>query len=209
MKTVKDLMLWRYACQHFDAEKKLSADDLRDLLETAHLSPSSFGLQAWKIVVINNSELREKLAPVCNDQPQITEASVLVLFCARTDLQGKKGVIQRYTDFYREVRGKTAEQAETFRNKVSKYVEDLGSVGSISWLKNQVYLPAETLMMAAAEKKIDSCPMEGFESSGVSKVLELPKNLLPVIMVALGYRKNPEQPKKVRLPLNEIVEFRE
>jgi nitroreductase len=208
MKTIKELMHWRFACQNFDDSRKIKPEDLQELLETAHLAPSSYGLQAWKMVVVLSHELRQKLAPACNNQAQITEASALIFFCARTDLLGEKGVIQRYVDFYQKAKNKTQEEADKFRNKIIDYVEKLGEPESFNWLQKQVYLPVETLMLAAAEKEIDSCPMEGFDTKKVAKLLKLEENLYPTVIVALGYRKVKEQPQKVRMSMSEIVDFR-
>lgn len=207
MKTIKELMEWRFACKHFDKNKQIPENELREILEAARLAPSSNGLQAWKFVVVSNPELRQKLLPACYNQAQITEASVLVFFCARTDLMGEMGVIKRFVELTKKEQERTDEQSEKYKaylenSAVSKTAEQL-----LSWVQKQVYIPAETLILAAAEKGIDSCPMEGFITTEVAKVLELPEYLTPTVLVSLGYR-NMNQPKKVRFPFEEVVEFR-
>lgn len=79
-------LLWRYATKKFDAAKNISEHDLRELLEVLRLAPSSFGLQPWKFLVISNAELRKKLREHAWNQAQITDASHLVVLCARTDV---------------------------------------------------------------------------------------------------------------------------
>ena len=207
MENIKELMQWRFACKSFDSAKMISDEDLNDLLDTARLSPSSFGVQAWKMVVVMNKELREKLAPVCYNQPQIMQASALVFFCARTDLLGEQGMVQKFIESYKMVAGKTDQDVAGYRDMIIGTVNQKGVEGALNWVQKQVYLSVETLILAAAEKGIDSCPMEGFDPAGVAKVLELPEYMHPTVLVSLGYR-NMEAPKKVRFALDEVVEIR-
>ncbi|MCC6643721.1 NAD(P)H-dependent oxidoreductase [Candidatus Peregrinibacteria bacterium] len=207
MKTIKELMQWRFACQHFDAEKKISEDLLKDLLDTARLAPNSFGIQAWKFIVVTDMELRKKLMPACYNQPQVMEASALVFFCARTDLTGENGVIARHVKLSHDVQGRSDAQSAGFSKMLNDVANSKSPEELKTWLQKQVYIPVEALILAAAEKEIDSCPMEGFSPAEVAKVLELPEYIHPTVLVSLGYR-NMEQPKKVRFPLEEVVEFR-
>lgn len=207
MKNIKELMEWRFACKEFDAEKKISKEDLEYILECARLAPSSFGLQAWKFIVITNEELKAKLAPACYSQPQITQSSALVFLCARTDVAGDEGMISKYTDHYRRENNKTEEEAGKFRAMMDGTVAMRGEDGTKTWLQKQAYLPAQVAMLAAAEKGIDSCPMEGFDPVGVSGVLELPDFIHPTVLVTLGYRKG-AQPKKIRFPADMVIEYR-
>lgn len=200
-------MQWRFACKSFDSSKTISDEELNDLLNTTILSPSSFGVQAWKMVVVMNKELREKLAPVCYNQPQIMEASVLVFFCARTDLLGEQGMVQKFINSYQKVAGKTEQETAGYRDMIAGTIQQKGSEGSLTWVQKQVYMPVQTLILAAAEKGIDSCPMEGFDPAGVAKALELPEYMHPTVLVSLGYR-NMEAPAKVRFALEEMVEMR-
>lgn len=207
MKTIKELMEWRFACKHFDAGKQIPEDVLMELMEIARLAPSSFGLQAWRFVVVTNKELQAKLAPAAYGQAQITEASALVFFCARTDVLGAGGVLEKYGNLYKAEHGKTDEEAAGFIKMIEGFWSSKGETGAKDWVQKQVYIPAEALILAAAERGIDSCPMEGFDPAGVAKVLDLPANIIPTVLVSLGYR-NMEQPKKVRFPLTEILDLR-
>jgi len=152
--------------------------------------------------------LREKLYPVCHNQAQVKEASAIVFCCARTDLLGEKGVIADYAKLNQQERNKTDEETEIFAGKLQKTIAGKDDFWKKCWVEKQVYVAVETLMLAAAEKEIDSCPMEGFEADGVAKVLELPDYIHPTVMVSLGYRSK-EQPKKVRFPLDIIMELRD
>lgn len=207
MKTIKELMEWRFACKHFDMNKQIPEDVLMDLVDTARLAPSSFGLQAWKFIVVTNQELKAKLAVAAYNQPQITEASALVFFCARTDVLGADGVLAKYESLYKTEHNKTDEEVAGFAKMIEGTWNMKGPEGAVTWVQKQVYIPAEALILAAAEKGIDSCPMEGFDPAGVSAALGLPANILPTVLVTLGYR-NMEQPKKVRFPLSEVLDLR-
>ena len=207
MKTIHELMEWRFACKHFVADKNIPEDQLRDILDSARLAPSSFGLQAWKFIVVTNKELLQKLAEPAYGQSQVKEAAALVVFCARNDFLGEEGVIKKHVDNLQKLSGKTDEEMVKSHQNFVDMIEAKGVEGSLAWAQRQVYIPVETLIIAAAEKEIDSAPMEGFDPIGVAKVLELPENLHPTVLVALGYR-NMEAPKKARTALETVVEFR-
>lgn len=207
MKTIKELMEWRFACKHFDQNKQIPEAELREILEAARLAPSSNGLQAWRFIVVTNKELRQKLLPVCYNQAQITEASALVFLCARNDLLGENGVINRWVEITKKEQGRTDEESAKHKAYLESGVVRKTDSEVLNWVQKQVYIPAEVLILAAADKGIDSCPMEGFMPEEVAKVLELPEYLTPTVLVSLGYR-NMEQPKKIRFPFDEVVEFR-
>ncbi len=205
--SINGLMKWRFACKHFKANQKLPAQDLNDILDSARLSPSSFGLQAWKFVVVTNDELKEHLKPVCYNQAQITEASALVFFCARTDVLGDNGALKAYMKKYKADLGQSDDEVKPFYEMVSGMVKNMPEEKVVHWVQRQVYIPHMVLMLAAAEKGIDSCPMEGFEPEGVAKVLKLPENLKPTVLVSLGYR-DMEKPPKSRFNLEDVVDRR-
>jgi nitroreductase len=205
--SIKKLMQWRFACKHFETEKKLDQSVINDLIDTARLTPCSYGLQAWKFLVVTNQELLKKLQPVCFNQPQIVECSALVVLLARTDLNGDTGAIADYLLKYQKDLGRTSEELIPFKHNLEGMLEKLSPAEQLSWVQKQVYLAASTLMIAAAEKTIDSCPMEGFETAGVAKVLELPSSLVPTILVALGFRKM-DKPIKSRFELKDVLDLR-
>ncbi len=204
MATIKELMQWRFACKHFDTDKKISESDLNDLLDTTRMSPSSCGLQAWKFLVVENAESKKELQAACYNQPQIAEASVLVVFCADSNLEGENGVIERHIKKFTQILKTLPQQEESYRKMVAEMQEDQTPEEVVTWLNKQLYIASETLILAAAEKGIDSCPMEGFEPEQIHKILDLPANLHPALIVPLGYRKM-TAPAKVRFPLEEVV----
>jgi len=208
MSSIKDLMQWRFACKHYQADKKISEADLRDLLDTVRLSPSSYGLQAWKFIVVTNSSLKEKLAQACYfNQQQVNECPALVVCCSDANLSGENGIIEKHIKEYEKTLKPTTEQSTGFRNMFVNMLAGQSPEQRLVWLQKQLYIAFETLILAAAEKGIDSCPMEGFSPVEVAKILELEENVVPTLLVSLGYR-NMEAPKKVRFNLEEITEWR-
>lgn len=205
-KTMKELMQWRFACKHF-TDQKLDDATLHELLDNARMSPSSYGLQAWKFIVVTNKDLKQKLAPACYSQPQITESSALVFFCARTDIEGENGVLNRFIKKSHADLNKTDEESAQFKAMLEGDLLNRTPEARKAWAQRQVYIPLMTLITSAAEKGIDSCPMEGFVPDKVAEALELPEYLHPTAIVALGYR-NMEQPRKTRFDFEEVVEIR-
>lgn len=203
---LKDLLNRRFACKHFDSSKPVNEKDLHEILDDARLSPSSFGLQAWQFMVITTPELKQKLQPACWNQPQITEAPVLILLNARTDLSGPDGIIKKYALKSQKDQSRTDEQSAGFE----KYLTDTLSARSDedlkNWTQKQTYLAAMTLMLSAIEKSLDTCPMEGFVPEQVSQILELPEYLHPTLIIPIGYR-NMEQPAKTRFEYGQVVKF--
>lgn len=204
---MKDLMLLRFACKHFDVTKKIDSALLHEVLDITRLSPSSYGLQAWKFIVITNQELKEKLAPAAYNQPQITESAALVVFCGRTDISGDQGVIARYVAKAKADLQMSEEQVKGFTGMLTGDLPNRPPEALKAWTQHQVYLAAMTLMLAAAEKGIDTAPMEGFDPGKFAEILGLPEYMHPAVIVAMGYR-NMTQPPKTRFDFDDVVEMR-
>lgn len=202
-----EALKWRYATKKFDKSKKVSSSDLNELLESARLAPSSFGLQPWKMVVVTNEDLRKKLSEKAWGQPQVTEASHLIVVCARTDLD--EHYVDKFIEKNSEVRGTSVKDLEGFKEMLNGFVAGLDQKAKVDWSKRQSYIALGMLLSAAALKRIDACPMEGFSPEGFDEVLNLKKeNLTSVAICAIGYR-SPEDPtinqKKVRWDLKDLI----
>ncbi len=199
-------MDFRHACKVFDESKKISDEDIHFILEVARKSPSSFGMEAWKFLVITNDELREKLRVFCWNQPQITTCSHLVIVLAGIEtLKVESGVVR--SQLMR--RNLPQEKLDSF---IELYTSHLGDVLNdndkiYQWSARQTYIAAANMMNAAAFLEIDSCPIEGFEKENVEKVLELDTSKFQVAMLLpFGYRIN-EQSKQLRSSFESVVEF--
>ena len=201
-----EAMDFRHACKIFDETKKVSDEDINYILEAGRKSPSSFGMEPWKFLVITNQELKEKLKPVCWNQPQITTCSHLVVILAAIDaVKPESGVVER--KFKR--REMPQEKVDFYINLYASHLANtLSSDENIySWTAKQTGIAMGNMMTAAAIKGVDSCAIEGFEKEKVEEILglDLTKYRLSVI-IPFGYRIN-EQSSQLREPLENVVEF--
>ncbi len=202
---------WRYATQQFDTHKKLSSEQVNYLLGAARLSPSSFGLQPWKFIVVTDPNLRMKLRKEAGyDQPKISEASHLIVFCAQKDMSPAD--IKRYAASISQTRGISLDSLQGFGNMLNTKVKGLTVEQRLAWNKNQVYLSLGFLLSAAAQAHIDAGPMEGFDPQKFDQILGLEKTpYTTAVICAVGLRdkKDPAAiQKKVRYPQSEVVEWR-
>ena len=205
-KTFMEAMDFRHACKIFDETKKISDEDINYILEAGRKSPSSFGMEPWKFLVITNQDLKEKLKPVCWNQPQITTCSHLVIILAAIDaVKPESGVVER--KFKR--REMPQEKVDFYINLYASHLANtLSSDENIySWTAKQTGIAMGNMMTAAAIKGVDSCAIEGFEKEKVEEILglDLTKYRLSVI-IPFGYRIN-EQSSQLREPLENVVEF--
>ncbi|WP_151901229.1 NAD(P)H-dependent oxidoreductase [Sulfurimonas hydrogeniphila] len=201
-----DAMNFRHACKIFDETKKISDEDMHFILECGRKSPSSFGMEAWKFLVITNEDLKAELRPACWNQVQITSCSHLVVILAGIEsLKPESGEVKKR--FSR--RNMPQESLDMYMDLYAKHLEKtLSSDENIyCWSARQTYIAAANMMTGAAYTGIDSCPIEGFEKEKVEDILGLDTKKFQVAMVLpFGYRLNP-QPKQIRLPFDEVVEF--
>ena len=201
-----DAMNFRHACKIFDETKKISDEDMRFVMESGRKSPSSFGMEAWKFLVITNEALKAKLRPACWDQVQITSCSHLVIVLTGIEsVKVESGEVEkRFTR-----REMPKESLDMYMGLYASHLkETLSSDENIyCWTARQTYIAAANMMTSAAFIGIDSCPIEGFEKEKVEEILELDTSKFQLAMVLpFGYRLNP-QPEQIRLPFNQVVEF--
>lgn len=198
---------WRYATKHFDATQKLTDEQLSLLLEATNLAPSSFGLQPFSIIVIENESIREKLKGAAWNQPQTTDASHLVLFAVKTNLAETD--IDEFLKRTSDTRNIPLEALAEYEGMMKGFVKQMPHEDLLNWQAKQAYIALGQLMVTAAIEGIDSCPMEGFDKTEFDKILGLgDKNLTSVVMAAVGFRSANDKYQdlpKVRKPLNEIV----
>ncbi len=205
-KTFVEALEFRHACKIFDETKKISDEELTYILEAGRKAPSSFGMEPWKFLVITNKELQEKLKPVCWDQAQITTCSHLVIVLAAIDaVRPESGIVER--KFKR--REMPQEKLDMYLNLYANHLKQtLSSDENIyAWTTKQTVFAIENMMMAAAIKGIDSCPIEGFEKEKVEEILKLDTTKYQLsTIIPFGYRINP-QSSQLREPLGNVVEY--
>ncbi len=178
---------WRYATKKFDATKKISNQDLTFLKEAIRLSSSSYGLQLYKVIIVENTELRAKLQPAAYGQTQIVDASHLIVFASQTTV-GEED-INAYLDNATATRGLPQGALVGYGDYMKGSIMPLSEEVKNIWTAKQTYLALGNLLNAAAELKIDVTPMEGFVPKQFNEILGLDKlNLNAVLVAAVGYR---------------------
>jgi len=209
--TVLHALRWRYATKVFDPKRKIPAEVWSALEECMILSPSSFGLQPYRFLVVQDPALREQLLPHAWNQRQIVDASHLVVFAVRTSVT--EGEIDRFLDRIVEVRGVSRESLASYRSMMTGMLLDPAFRPMVvHWTARQAYLALGNLLTAAAVLGVDACPIEGFVPSEFDRILKLPEDgLTAVVCCALGYRdpndKYARLPK-VRAPREELIQYR-
>lgn len=200
------VLWWRYATKKFDPSKKIPADELREILEALRLAPSSFGLQPWKFIVIADPDLRKGLRPYAWDQPQITEASHLVVLCAKKSMD--EAAVKQYVELIDSTRHTDAQTLKSYEELMMGFVRRQSAEALSVWMKKQVYIALGFLLYECARRRIDACPMEGFDSQKFDEVLRLPEaGLESVVLCAMGYRSSEDRyaaQKKVRFAPDEV-----
>jgi len=201
---------WRYATKKFDTDKKVSESDVNDLIESLRLAPSSFGLQPWKFIIVTDRKIREQLKEHAYNQAQITDASHLIVLCVRTDVD--EAHVDKFVESIAKTRGVSKESLNDYAQIMTGSVKSRSEHHVTEWSRRQVYIALGFLIFAASMKRIDSCPMEGFDSAKFDEILGLKKeNLSSVVLCPVGYRSKDDgyaQAKKVRFSKNDVIGFR-
>lgn len=194
-----------FGTKSFDPDRRISEEDIRKVFSAIHATPTSFGLQPFHVVDVRDPALREAMQGNAMNQAQVVTASHLLVFCARTDVDAR---INRYIEEASggdpARRGALALYAEKVRNITKGYDE----ARALEWTTKQTYIALGFALAAAAELGIDSCPLEGFNKPAVAKLLGLSEEMRPVVLLALGYKKEPSPHKHFRFPENDLFSAR-
>lgn len=178
---------WRYATKQYDATKKINAEDLETLKEATKLSVSSYGLQPYKVIIVENPALRAQLKAVAWNQSQITDASHLFVFAVEKNLGSKQ--VQAYMENISQTRGIPLENLEGFSGMIHNAIDGLDENAKQNWAKKQTYIALTTLINTAAYLKIDATPMEGFDAQKFDEILGLDAlGLATAVIATVGYR---------------------
>ena len=213
--TVLDAFHFRHACKRYDPDKKISREDFDFILETARLSPSSFGLEPWRFLVIQNPELRRALAPLAWGAAEKLDCSHFVILLARTADATRAGYRHR---MWSEVHAIAADVVEQREAKFSHFAEHDFRLNETprafnDWTAKQSYIALANMMTAAALIGIDSTAVEGFDQAAVDQLLADNGLLDPAehrtaLMAAFGYRAA-EPRAKTRRAAAEVVQWAE
>ncbi len=198
-KTVTDALNWRYATKKFDPPRKIPAETWGALERALVLAPSSYGLQPWKFVVVQDPATRERLSAASWGQRQPLDCSHFVVFAARKSYDLKD--LERFMERTAEVRGVSRESMKGYENIITGSIRNAGTSGYLDhWMGRQVYIALGQFMAAAALLAVDTCPMEGLEPAKYDEILGLPAMGYTTLCAgAAGYRaaddKYASQPK--------------
>ena len=198
---------WRYATKRMNG-KKVPAAKVEIILEAARLAPSSSGLQPFNIIVVKDPELLKKIQPIAYNQPQITEASHLLIFAAWDDINDSH--IDTIFDHINKERNHTPEAQEAYKNRIKAGLASKTQEERFQAAAQQAYISFGVAIAAAAVEEVDASPMGGFNPAELDKLLGLrEKGLRSVTLLALGYRdvENDKlvHQKKVRKPKEEFI----
>lgn len=207
MKTIDNLN-WRYATKQYDNSKEVKEEELDLIKEAIRLSPTSYGLQLFKVLEIKNPELRAQLRKSSWNQPAVTDASRFLVFCAI------KKVEDHHVDDYIKLKSNTLKLDESvlagYGDFVKVKLKGKSSNEQKEWTARQVYIALSNALLQCAELKLDSTPMEGFEVEEYNEILGLgEKNLQACVALAIGHRSTEDTTQaqaKVRKNIGDLFE---
>lgn len=207
--TILNALNKRIAMRTFDPNKKLTDQEFRTILESARLAPSSLGLEPWKFIVVENTEVRAKIREAAWGQAQVTEASHLIVVAYRYDVENTGPEL---LDRTAKIQNVDHSELGGLKQMVDGAISNMKQNGTGQiWAKSQAYIPLGMMIETAALLGIDTSPMEGFNGAQVDEILDLKaKNLRSTALLAVGYRdieKTGTPRPKVRRSFEEVVEF--
>jgi len=202
-----DQLQWRYATKQFDASKKIPQETWEKVEDSLLLTPSSFGLQPWHFIVVQNEGLRQELLPHSWEQPQVTDCSHFVVLAAKTAMTEDE--IDSFLERTTKIRGGEISALNPYRDMMVGFTSQMDDSSKLQWAKLQTYIALGQLMSSAAILGIDACPMEGIVPAEYDKLLGLSeKGLTTSVACALGYRSGEDkyaEAPKVRFDKSELL----
>lgn len=202
-----DSLQWRYAVKKFDNKKNLSSLQIQTLKEAFNLTATSYGLQPLKLLVISNKEIQKELVLHSWNQPQVLEASHLLVICVPKEYTTDQ--VEKYFNLVQKIRATPDSVIDPFKKFLTAEIEKKTQEELLTWNKNQAYLALGNLLTVCALEKIDACPMEGFIPEKYDEVLHLSQqNLTSVLVLPVGFRAEDDYMKdlkKVRKNIDDVV----
>ena len=177
----------RYATKLFDSSKKISEADMDILLEAIRLSPSSYGFQPYKVLIVEDPKIRAELRTAAYGQSQITDASAILVFAVKYEADEKTA--DEFISVVSQGRNVPVENLAPYGDMIKGTLSSLSAEQLETWVSKQAYIALGFGLVASAVLGIDSCPMEGFSSDEFDRILDLKKlGLKSKIVLAVGYR---------------------
>ncbi|RKG36138.1 nitroreductase family protein [Acinetobacter guerrae] len=196
---VFDAIQQRRAMKRFDPEFQLSQTDKKQLLNNVmQNAPSAFNLQHWRPVLIEDAELRQQVRKIAWDQPQVTEASLLIILCAKLDTW-EKDASQVWT-------GVPEETQKVMVGAIDQYYRGRSQTQRDEVMRSAGIF-AQTFMLLAKDQGLDSCPMDGFDFDAMGKLIQLPEDHVVCLMIAVGKGTSQPYPRIGKLPYDDLVKL--
>lgn len=207
--SLKDSLSWRYATKRMTGGK-VPQEKVDKILEAIRLAPTSFGLQPFKVIVIEDEKLREEIFNTACQQPQIKEASHVLVFAANKKVTAEQ--VQEYMELIATTRGIPVESLDGFKAMFDGIVAGSAEQNFV-WTARQAYLAFGVGIVAAALEQVDATPMEGFNPQAMDKILGLEEqNLGSTTILTLGYRDEANdslvKAAKVRKSMDKLFDFK-
>jgi nitroreductase / dihydropteridine reductase len=179
-------LTWRYATKKYDSSKEVPQDKADQILEAIRLAPSSNGYQPYDVMVVSDEAIRAKLKAAAFDQPQLTEAAIVLVFAAWDNIH--EGNLGRVFDTFAEVRGPSESLTERRKSAIAGFAAK-SAAENFSFAAQQAFIGLGFGLAAAAELQVDSSPMGGFKPAAFDEILGLKeKGLRSVAILCLGFR---------------------
>ncbi|MBU1202552.1 NAD(P)H-dependent oxidoreductase [Patescibacteria group bacterium] len=202
-----DNLNWRFATKSFDTKREVTKDDLDKILSAIQYTPTSRGLQPYHIYIIKNTELKNRLKPIANDQAQIDSASYVLIFCSIVGRQALLDRVSKYVDIAAQLqkqdRAELINLEAVSQNTINKKTDNELK----AWAIRQTYIAFGFAIAACAELKIDSCPMEGFNRIKMNTTLSLPDSQKSQAILTIGYRESDPKRPKIRFPEDDLFTY--
>ena len=210
--TLVQQLEWRYATKQFDPQRKIAADAWAALEQSLILTPSSYGMQPWKFMILSrDAALREQLVGYSWGQRQVADSSHYVVFTVRTEMTAAD--VDMYVDRIAEVRNVDKSAANPLKKMIEGgVVRGMTATQQHEWASRQAYIALGNFMTSAALLGIDTCPMEGIDPSKYDEILGLKgSGYATCVGCAAGYRLETDkyaQLAKVRYTAQQVIEHR-
>lgn len=207
-KGLANILHWRYATKKFDPARKIDDPTWHQIEQAVLLSPSSYGLQPWRFVVLTDPDLKKSLPEFSYNQLQVADCSHLVVICRREPID--ENYLNHYIERIAELRNVAVDSLASYKEMMMG-VTKMEPEKQAIWTSKQCYIALGILMTAASAMAVDNCPMEGFVAREYDRILALPeKGCRSVVLCALGYRSADDKyagAKKVRFPDEEVFQY--
>ncbi|MBP9761345.1 MAG: NAD(P)H-dependent oxidoreductase [Candidatus Magasanikbacteria bacterium] len=207
MNTYIENLMWRYATKQFDPTKKLTDEQLHTVLEAMRLAPTSFGIQPYKLYLVENPDVRMQLRDASWGQSQVTDASRFIVVASRIGI-GEED-ITRFVENIKKTRGQSQEEVQAYQDMMMGSVMNISEADRDSWCARQSYIALGFGLSAAAQMQVDACPMEGFDVQKINEILNIPADGYSArAYLSLGFRSSEDkyaEAPKVRYSEEEII----